>query len=280
MHPIYTIQTEGKLLTFDRPRIMGILNVTPDSFYDGGRYTNESGMEQRIDQIISEGADVIDIGGMSSRPGAGTIPEEIETERVCRAITKVKARHPDAIISVDTFRSAVAKNAVASGAGIINDISGGDLDSNMFSCIRELNIPYILMHMRGDPKTMTQFTDYKNVTLDVLDSLIEKVSRLRSMGIKDIIIDPGFGFSKNISQNFELLSKLHVFTMLDCPILVGLSRKSMIFKTLGISPEEALNGTTALHMAALLEGAGMLRVHDVKEAKETISLFMKMKTCN
>jgi dihydropteroate synthase len=255
---------------------MGILNVTPDSFYDGGRYDNISDVLKKNEQMISEGASIIDIGGMSSRPGAGIISEEEELSRVIPAIEAVSKAFPEIIISIDTIRSGVATKAVESGARIINDISAGKLDDQMYTLVSTLNVPYILMHMQGKPANMQKEPEYEDVVQDILDFFILETGKLRKLGVKDIILDPGFGFGKTVSHNFQLLKQLHVFQILGCPILTGVSRKSMINKVLKTRPEEALNGTTALHMAALLQGSKLLRVHDVKEAQQTIQLWQAL----
>lgn len=254
-------------------RVMGIINVTPDSFYDGGRTFGLREVVAQAETMLSAGAFFLDIGGYSSRPGAEEITVDEEIKRVIPAIEAILKNFPQALISIDTFRSEVAAAAVHSGACIVNDISGGLLDENMLSTVGKLKVPYILMHMRGTPQTMTQKTDYENVTRDVLYYFSERIAAARAQGISDIIADPGFGFAKTRQQSFQLLNDLELFKHLDTPILVGVSRKSMIYKSLEITPQEALNGTTSLNTVALLKGASILRVHDVKEAVECIKLF-------
>ncbi len=269
----YTLNVGGDLLTIDRPWIMGILNVTPDSFYDGSRCNVHAKIESRVRQLIDEGADIIDIGGYSSRPFADDISPDEEYSRLAEGLKLIRDIAPDAIVSVDTFRASVARRCVEEyGVGIINDISGGDLDENMYATVASLGVPYVLMHMRGNPHTMTTLTDYDDVVVDVIRDLAKKIDRLGSLGATDVIVDPGFGFSKNVQQNFRLMAQLEEFTYLDHPLLVGISRKSMIYKSLGITPADSLNGTTALNTIALMKGANILRVHDVKAAVETMRL--------
>lgn len=268
-----TINCKGRLLNLKEPIIMGILNVTPDSFYDGGKYEDKIAIKEQVDKMLKEGATIIDIGGMSSRPGADIISLAEELQRVIPIIDLVATAFPEAIISVDTIRAEVAERAINSGAHIINDISAGRLDAKMYETVAKLGVPYILMHMKGKPKDMQEQTDYEDITRDILSFLTKEVEKLRELGVIDIIIDPGFGFGKTIQQNYTLLQKLNIFQLLDCLVLAGLSRKSMIYKLLGTSPDQALNGTTALHMVALQQGANILRVHDVKEAKEVIELW-------
>ena len=268
-----TLNIRGNLVDLSTPRVMGILNVTPDSFYDGGRYfQNEQRVLQQTEKMLSEGATFLDIGGYSSRPGAEEVSVEEEKRRVVENVALVTKHFPEAYVSVDTFRAEVAREAVAAGAGMVNDISGGELDPQMFDTIAELQVPYILMHMRGTPQTMQGFTTYENLVVDVLDDLQRKMARLRTLNVKDIIVDPGFGFAKTIDQNYTLLKNLSVFLTLGAPLLAGLSRKSMIYRRLNIGVEAAGNGTTALNTLALINGAGILRVHDVKEAVEAIKL--------
>ena len=264
----------GRLFSLSRPSVMGILNITPDSFFEGSRYQPDT--DRVVDvagKMLEDGAAIIDIGGYSTRPHAVEISVEEETERVLKAIEPIVKHYPDAVISVDTFRSSVGRAAIKSGAAIINDIAGGNLDERMFETVADLAVPYILMHSRGNPETMTSLNQYKDLTLDVLSELQTKVFNLRQLGVKDIIIDPGFGFAKGPTQGFEMMRNLLVFQVLDLPMLVGISRKSMIWKTLGVTANEALNGTTALNMVALINGTNILRVHDVKEAVETIRLY-------
>ena len=252
---------------------MGILNITPDSFYDGGRYfQDEAQVLHQVEKMLREGATFIDIGGYSSRPGAGSVSEDEEQRRVVQAVAAVARRFPEAHISVDTFRASVAQAAVQAGAGVVNDISGGEGDANMFATVAALDVPYILMHMRGTPQTMQTLTQYDDLIVDILDFFQRKVYELRTHSIEDIVLDPGFGFAKTIDQNYTLLSHLDSFRALGLPLLVGLSRKSTIYRRLAITPEEALNGTTVLNTVALMKGATILRVHDVKEAVEAIRL--------
>jgi len=272
------INAGGKLIDLDIPRVMGILNVTPDSFYSGSRYGSDADILKAASIMLEDGADLLDVGGYSSRPGAKDISVEEESNRVLRAIKLISAEFPDAIISVDTFRSEIAREAVLGcGAHIINDISGGDADINMFSVVESLNVPYIMMHMKGNPRTMKNMAIYEDIVADILKWFGERVFKLQSAGVRDIIIDPGFGFGKTIEHNFELLRRLGDFSIAGLPVLVGLSRKSMIWKTLGISADEALNGTTAVNAIALFNSADILRVHDVKEAVETVKLIVKLR---
>jgi dihydropteroate synthase len=268
-----TLNCNGKLLDISTPIVMGILNITPDSFFAGSRIKDEKTLLEHAERMITEGVSILDIGGMSSRPGAVIIEESEEMRRVLPAIEAVKKAFPSAIISVDTIRASVAKEAVAAGASIVNDISAGNLDEKMFVTVAELGVPYILMHMKATPQTMQEAAIYEDITLEILDFFIEKIGILRGLGVKDIVVDVGFGFGKTLEQNYELLRKLTVFKILECPMLAGVSRKAMIWKTLNIIPKNALNGTTATNMLALINGAKILRVHDVKEAVETIKIF-------
>ena len=261
------------MVDLSTPKVMGILNVTPDSFYDGGRLTDEASILKQAERLLTEGATFVEVGGYSSRPGATDISEEEEVKRILPVVQSLSKYFPEAIISVDTFRSEVARHAINEGACIVNDISGGRLDSLMVETVAALGVPYVLMHSRGTPQNMTQLTEYENLIKDVVDYFHQKVSNLQKAGVKDIIIDPGFGFAKNIEQNFQLLKHLGHFQILGKPLLVGLSRKSMIWKTLKIDPESALNGTTSLNTIALLKGTNILRVHDVKEAVEIVKLI-------
>lgn len=272
-----TLNVGGRLLTLDTPLAMGILNVTPDSFYDGGRFTEEVSILKQVEKMISEGATIIDVGGYSSRPGATDVLPDEESGRVIKTLQIIRKEFKDIIISVDTFRSATARQAIAEGADMINDISGGELDAAMFETVADLKIPYICMHMRGTPQTMNTLATYENLVTEITAWFANTIRTLHAHGVKDVIIDPGFGFAKTAEHNFELLGKLQLLTLLGKPVLVGLSRKSMIWRTLNTSPEEALNGTTALNMVALLKGASILRVHDVKEAVELVTLFSKLK---
>lgn len=271
-----TLNVNGKLVNLNTPVVMGILNITPDSFFTGNRVTTETEILRKAEKMLSEGAMFLDVGGYSSRPGAVDISMEEENSRVLTAIKSIVQKFPEAFISVDTFRAEVARNAVGEGACIINDISAGSLDAGMFETVAALKVPYIAMHMRGNPQTMKGLTHYQNLIGEIVDYFIEKTNQLKSLGVNDIIIDPGFGFAKTIDQNFELLAHLDYFKNLNRPVLAGLSRKSMIWKTLGTTPEEALSGTTALNMTALLKGADILRVHDVKEAVQVVKLFSRL----
>ena len=267
------LKIRDKLLNLEQPKIMAILNVTPDSFFDGGKFNTEIKVLKQVEKFINEGADIIDIGGYSSRPGAQNISIETELKRVISNIKLIRKEFPEIFISIDTFRSEVARESYFSGADIINDISGGNLDTEMLKTVGELGATYILMHMRGNPQNMSLKTNYKNITQDILDYLSNGIELAKANGINDIIIDPGFGFAKNIKQNFTLLNNLKDFKVLNYPILVGISRKSMIYKTLNIEVQEALNGTTVLHTVALLKGANIIRTHDVKELMECIKLI-------
>jgi dihydropteroate synthase len=274
-----TLNCNGRLLDITEPIVMGILNITPDSFFDGSRVDSAENLLKTAEKMLNEGATILDMGGMSSRPGATIISEKEELNRIIPAIEIVIKYFPEAIISVDTLRASIARKSVESGARIINDISGGSFDNTMFQTVSDLkNIPYILMHMKGDdPKTMQKQAIYDDIAVEIMDFFIERIGILRGLAVKDIIIDVGFGFGKTIEHNYTLLKKMHVFKMLEVPILAGLSRKSMIWKTLNITPNEALNGSTALHMIALQQGAKILRVHDVKEAVETVKLFQMVR---
>jgi len=270
------INCRGKLLDLSAPKVMGILNLTPDSFFDGGKFTEEKAIIKQAGKMLSEGADIIDVGAHSTRPGAKIVSEATELKRLLPAINSILAKYPDAIISVDTFRASVARKCIDTGAAIVNDVSGGDLDKKMFSTVTELNVPYILMHMKGTFATMQKDPVYKDVVSEVTGHLLKKITKLRKMGLRDLIIDPGFGFGKTVEHNYELLNALPSFGLHGCPVLAGISRKSMICKVLKINPEKALNGTTALNMVALMKGASLLRVHDVKEAVEVVKLYGKI----
>ena len=271
-----TLNCQGRLVDLDSPLVMGILNITPDSFYDGGLYHSEKVILTQVEKMLSEGATFIDIGGMSSRPGAVLISARIERNRVVPAIEKINKEFPEAFISIDTFRASVAKAAVEAGAVLINDISAGNLDEKMFSTVAALGVPYVLMHMQGEPATMQNNPSYENVLQDILDFFILKLGQLKELGVKDVILDVGFGFGKTLEDNYKILNNLSVYKMLELPLLVGISRKSMIYKLLKVGPEEALNGTTALHMIALQQGAKILRVHDVQQANECITLWQML----
>ncbi|WP_339651990.1 dihydropteroate synthase [uncultured Maribacter sp.] len=267
-----TINCNGKLISLDQPKIMGILNVTPDSFFDGGKYKDETSILNQVGKMINEGATFIDVGAYSTRPCAHEVDENTELNRIIPIIKLILKEFPNVILSIDTFRSSVAKECVQLGAAIINDISAGLQDQQMLSTVASLNVPYIMMHMRGTPQNMQQKTDYDDIFKEILLFFSERLSLAKSLGIKDIIIDPGFGFAKNANQNFELLRQLEMMSFIEHPLLVGISRKSMIYKTLDTSVDKALNGTTALHMVCLQKGTKILRVHDVKEAMECVKL--------
>lgn len=271
-----TINCKGKLIDISTPKVMGILNVTPDSFYDGGQCKDESSILKQVETMLSEGATFIDIGGYSSRPGADNVSEDEELNRVVPVVKLILKRYPKALISIDTFRSEVAKKSIEAGAAIINDISAGHLDENMIATVSKLGVPYIMMHMKGNPKTMQQQTHYDDLIKDIVSYFAERIVKAHAAKINDIIIDPGFGFAKTLEQNFELLNHLELLQIVDKPILAGVSRKSMIYKTLNTTSENALNGTTALHMVALQKGAKILRVHDVKEAAECVTLYNQL----
>lgn len=275
---MHTLQFGGRLMTLDTPRIMGILNITPDSFYDGGRYITDSAMLQHVEHMLSEGADCIDIGAMSSRPGAVAGSEADELSMLIPAIRLVARYFPQAILSADTYRANVAAAAVAEGVSWINDISGGIFDPQMPATIARLGVPYIIMHLQGNPQTMQQNPVYNDVVREVYDSLTQRAHQYRQMGIKDIILDPGFGFGKTITHNYQLLNRLDQFQLSELPLLVGISRKGMIYKALNTTPDQVLNGTTVLHTIALLKGAHILRVHDVKAAKEVVQLCQMTQT--
>jgi dihydropteroate synthase len=270
---MFTLNCKGRILVIEKPIVMGIINATPDSFFDGSRFYGVKEIVEEVEKKLNDGADIIDIGGQSTRPGSQLISADEEIERVIPAIKAIAQKRPEAFISIDTFYSKVAIAAIDAGASIVNDISAGSMDDKMIKTAAELKVPYVLMHMKGTPQTMQQNATYKNVTGDVLDFFISKTNQLIDAGIIDIIIDPGFGFAKTIDQNFELLKNLSVFKMLDKAIMLGISRKSTIYKTLGVSADEALNGTTVMNTIGLMNGASILRVHDVKEASETIKLF-------
>ena len=269
---MFTLNCKGRILVINEPVVMGIINTTPDSFFAGSRYNLTDDLLVRAEMMIREGAVILDVGGQSTRPGSHPVTEDEEKARVLPAIETISRNFPEQLISIDSFYSGVVKEAIAAGASIVNDVSAGSLDENLLDVVAAEKLPYVLMHMRGNPQNMQQDTKYENVSLEVFDSLNKKLSQLKNRGITDVIIDPGFGFAKTIDQNFTLLRQLNFFTMLERPLMVGLSRKSTIYKTLDISAEEALNGTTVLHTIALLNGANILRVHDVKPAVEAIRL--------
>lgn len=271
------INVRGRLLDLSVPKVMGVINVTPDSFYKGSRVSGDKEIVGTAVKMIEEGADILDIGGYSSRPHAEEISAGIERKRVLNALKLISKELPDAILSIDTFRSQIAEEAVNEyGAQIINDISGGEADNNMFGVVRKLNIPYIMMHMQGSPRTMQDNPVYDDVVADILKWFGKRIVRLQSEGVKDIIIDPGIGFGKSLAHNFEILKRLEEFSIAGLPLLIGISRKSLIWKTLGITPDEALNGTTVLNTIALMGRADIIRVHDVKEAVQSIRLFEQM----
>ena len=271
-----SIAANGKILDLTAPRIMGILNLTPDSFFDGGRYQDLDAVLKRVASMIREGADIIDIGGMSSRPGAAVIPAEEEYRRIMPALKEIRRQYPDIWISVDTVHSEIARAAAEEGSDMINDISAGTFDDSMFRVIGEIGLPYILMHMQGMPDTMQQNPQYDDVIREVLRFLLSRVRTLRDLGVRDLIVDPGIGFGKSVAHNYQILEHLEVFRIIDAPLLIGLSRKSMICKVLHVDPKNALNGTTALHMIALRNGARILRVHDVRQAREVILLHEQL----
>lgn len=271
------INIRGELMDLSRPRVMGIINITDDSFYSGSRYTDDDAILSVASGMLEDGADILDIGGCSTRPGSEEVPETVERERVCRAAELILRHFPDAVISVDTYRASVAEAAVTgSGAAIINDISGGVLDPLMFPLVIRLKVPYILMHMQGTPGTMQADPRYDDVVADILSWFAERMAPLKEAGVKDIILDPGFGFGKNAGHNFEMLRRFSEFRIAGLPLMAGLSRKAMIWRSLGITPEMALNGTSALNMTALMNGASVLRVHDVREARQVVTLFEKI----
>lgn len=272
----HSLNFGGRLYLINEPKVMGIINVTPDSFFDGGMHNSVQRVLDQAEKHLNDGADFLDIGGYSSRPGADDVAQDEELKRVLDPIKAIKDRFPEAIVSVDTFRAEVAQQAIAAGASMVNDISAGEDDPEMFDAIKELQVPYIIMHKQGSPKTMQQNPIYDEVTLDVAKYLSERVLKLNKMGVNDIMIDPGFGFGKTVEQNYQLLRELDHFKRFELPILIGISRKSMINRVLGTKPENALNGTTALHMVAMQKGAHILRVHDVKEAKQVIKLHLQM----
>ena len=273
----YTLQIKGRLISLEKPKIMGIINLTPDSFFEKSRI--KVSQEQVLTQarkMLEEGADFLDLGGYSSRPGAMEISVQEEVDRVSHAVRWIKNEFPEALISVDTFRGKVAQSAITEGADLVNDISAGNLDSEILEVVAKSGLPYLAMHMKGNPKNMQKLTEYGSFLPEILYYFAEKVEIFKKLGIKDVIIDPGFGFAKTQVQNFELLRNLNSFRVFGLPLLVGVSRKSMIYKSLSISADEALNGTTALNMYSLINGANILRVHDVKEAKETIKLYEQL----
>lgn len=267
-----TINCKGKIIALNTPIVMGIINTTPDSFYEGSRKTNIDAILFQADKMLNEGASILDIGGYSTRPMAEDVKIETEIERVIPTINEIHKRFPDAVISIDTFRSEVAEQAITAGASIINDVSSGEDDENMLTTVAMLNVPYIMMHKRGTPSTMQQLTNYENITAEIITYFNARVALAKACGIKDIIIDPGFGFAKNLQQNYQLLNELNALTILNLPILVGVSRKKMIQTIINSNADAALNGTTTANTIALMQGANILRVHDVKEAMECINI--------
>jgi dihydropteroate synthase len=270
-----SLNIRGILMDLSKPKIMGILNLTPDSFYDGGRNDDPLKALKKAHDFLSESADILDLGAYSSRPGAEHISEKEELERLIPVVKAIVKEFPDAVLSIDTFRSGVAKAAINEGAHIVNDISAGEMDKDMFETVAALSVPYILMHMKGTPQTMASQTDYRDITTEVCQYFASKIDQLKQLGVKDLIVDPGFGFAKNPDQSFELLRTLDFLKITGHPILAGLSRKSMIYKTLGTDAEHALNGTVAANTIALMKGANILRVHDVRAAREAITIFEK-----
>ena len=275
-----SINCRGKLISTEKPLVMGILNITQDSFFDGGKYLTEKEWLAHTAHMLEDGAKMIDIGGVSTRPGSASVNEKDELTNILKVLIFVRKHFPQTIISIDTFRSNVARAAVDNGADIINDISGGTMDKKMFVTIAELKVPYVLMHIQGTPENMQKNPTYADVVKSIIHFLSEKVNELHQLGVNDIIIDPGFGFGKTLEHNYEILNKLDYLNLFDLPLLVGFSRKSMICKALHVKPENALNGTTVLNTIALLKGAKILRVHDVKQAVETVKIYELMNQSN
>ena len=273
-----TINCKGQLIDLSKPKVMGILNVTPNSFFDGGKYTNEAEIITQVEKMLSEGATFIDIGAYSSKPNAEFVSVEEEVARIVPIVELLVQQFPNILISIDTFRSEVAEACILKGAALINDIAAGKLDDFMLGVVAKYKVPYIMMHMRGTPQTMTTLTQYEDVVKEVLLYFSERIAAARSLGINDLIVDPGFGFAKTLEQNYEVLQKMELLQQLELPILSGVSRKSMIYKVLNTNASESLNGTTALNTVSLLKGANILRVHDVKEAVECVSLFNAMQS--
>ena len=271
-----TINCKGQLIDLSTPKVMGILNITPNSFFDGGKYKNENELLDRAQKMLNEGADFIDVGAYSSKPNAEFVSEEEEISRIIPVVNLVQKHFPEIILSIDTFRAGVAKICIENGAAIINDISAGELDDKMLETIAKYQVPYIMMHMKGTPQTMQTFTQYDDIIKEMLFYFSERIAAARALGINDLIVDPGFGFAKTLEQNYAVMKKMELFQMLELPLLVGISRKSMIYKTLETNAESALNGTTFLNTIALTKGAKILRVHDVKEAVECVRLFNKL----
>lgn len=273
---MFTLNCKGKLLLLENPLVMGIINATPDSFYEGSRFVGRDQILEQAEKMIAEEVDIIDIGGQSTRPGSKSISADEELERVIEGIDAVHKNFPGVIISIDTYYSSVAEEAVRNGASIVNDISAGTMDKEMIPIVAQLCVPYVVMHMKGTPETMQREAKYDDITRDILDFFIRKKNECNKAGIHDIILDPGFGFAKTVDHNFELLKNISVFKILDAPILIGVSRKSSVYKTLGIDKQDALNGTTVLNTIALMNGANILRVHDVKEAREAVKLCSRV----
>lgn len=271
-----TINCKGQLIDLSTPKVMGIVNVTPDSFYDGDKLASDVLILKQVEKMLTDGATFIDLGGQSTRPTSTFLTADEELQRLTPALKSILKQFPETIISIDTFHSKVADECLNLGAAMINDVSAGGLDEQMFEIVAKHQVPYVMMHMRGTPNTMQKLTDYEDLIKEILFYFSEKIAKARSLGINDLILDPGFGFAKTIEQNFELLSKMELFQLVELPLLVGVSRKSMICKTLGITPENALNGTTILNTIALTKGANILRVHDVKEAVESVELYAKL----
>jgi len=267
-----TCNIGGKLICFDEPKIMGILNITPDSFFDGGKYLQEKEALKQVSEMLSQGAEIIDIGAYSSKPQATPVAVKEEINRLIPILKSIRQHFPETLLSVDTFRAAVAKVAIQEGANIINDISAGNLDKNMLPLIAETKVTYIAMHMKGSPQTMQQHTQYQHVVEEIINYFLDKIEQLKTIGIYDIIIDPGIGFAKTLEQNYQIIAALEKFNIIQQPILIGISRKSMIYKILNTNPEHSLNGTTVLNTVALIKGANIIRVHDVKEAAECIKI--------
>jgi dihydropteroate synthase len=277
---LMTINCKGILIDLTRPKVMGILNLTPNSFFDGGKYADENEVLEQVAKMLNEGATFIDVGAYSSKPNAEYVSEEEELQRLLPVVEVLVKEFPKIILSIDTFRSEVAEQAINAGAAMINDISAGYLDESMMEIVAKLQVPYIMMHMKGTPKTMQSLTQYDNILKEVMFYFAERIHKARSLGINDLIVDPGYGFAKTREQNFEVLQKSELFQQLEVPILAGLSRKSMIHKTLETTPQEALNGTTVLNTLALTKGANILRVHDVKQAMEAVTLFEAFQKTN
>lgn len=273
-----TINCKGHLIDLKTPKVMGILNVTPDSFFDGGNFKDEKNALNQVEKMLNEGASFIDIGAYSSRPGANEVSEELELKRITPIAALVLKHFPEALLSIDTFRGKVAKECIGLGAALVNDISAGLRDDTLLDTVANLRVPYIMMHMRGTPKTMQKHTDYENLIKDILLFFSQRFSITKEKGIKDVIIDPGFGFAKTLEQNYKILNQLEAFSIMELPVLLGVSRKSMIYKLLETDAQNALNGTTALHMFSLTKGAQILRVHDVKEAMECVKLYAQIRS--